>query len=73
MYKGWLLENGRWYYLNTLENSLEGAMFTGWLERDGKTYFLDPNGAMVQGWNQIAGSWYYFYPGSGGNGKKYPC
>lgn len=65
MYKGWLSENGWWYYLNTLANSLEGMMFTGWLERDGKTYFLNADGSMAEGWHQIGGEWHYFQPGSG--------
>lgn len=36
LYTGWLEQNGSWYYLNTLDNSLQGAMFTGWLIREGK-------------------------------------
>ena len=65
MYTGWLNQNGKWYYLNTVENSLEGAMFTGWINRDGNTYFADSNGVMAEGWMEIDGSWYYFIPGSG--------
>ena len=65
MYTGWLKEKGKTYYLNTVENSLQGAMFTGWIRRDEKTYFADSNGELLEGWNQVDGSWYYFYPGSG--------
>ena len=65
MYTGWLRERGKLYYLNTVDNSLLGAMFTGWINRDEKTYFADSNGEILEGWNQIDGSWYYFYPGSG--------
>lgn len=65
MYTGWLEQNGKRYYLNTVDNSLKGAMFTGWIKRDDKTYFADSNGEIVEGWCQIDGNWYYFYPGSG--------
>lgn len=65
MYTGWLNLDGKIYYLNTLDNSLQGALFTGWIHRDEKSYFADANGEILQGWNQIDGSWYYFYPGSG--------
>lgn len=65
MYTGWLNLNGKWYYLNTLENSLEGVLFTGWLNRDGRLYFTDSNGVMVEGWCQVDGNWHYFMPGSG--------
>jgi glucan-binding YG repeat protein len=62
---GWLEQNGKKYYLNTLDNSLQGAMFTGWIKRDEKTYFADSNGEIIEGWCQIDGLWYYFYPDSG--------
>ena len=65
LYTGWLQQDGKWYYLNTVDNSLQGAMFTGWINRDEKTYFAEANGAIVEGWCQIDGQWYYFYPGSG--------
>ena len=53
LYTGWLEQNGSRYYLNTLDNSLQGAMFTGWLIREGKTYFLDADGVMATGWYQV--------------------
>lgn len=62
---GWLQLDGKRYYLNTVDNSLLGAMFTGWIRRDEKTYFADSNGEIMEGWCQIDGQWYYFYPGSG--------
>ena len=65
MYTGWLKQNGKQYYLNTVDNSLKGALFTGWIKRDGKTYFADSNGEIAEGWCQIDGNWYYFYPESG--------
>jgi len=64
IYTGWLNLDNKWYYLNVLDNSLQGAMFTGWIIRDEKTYFADFNGEVVEGWYQIDGLWYYFYPGS---------
>ena len=51
--------------MNTLENGLEGAMFTGWIRRDEKNYFADSNGQIMEGWCQIDGLWYYFYPETG--------
>ncbi len=62
LYTGWLNEKGKTYYLNTVDNSLQGAMFTGWIRRDEKTYFADSNGELLTGWNEIDGAWYYFYP-----------
>ena len=62
LYTGWLQQNDKYYYLNELDNSLQGAMFTGWIRRDEKTYFTDFNGEMVTGWYQIDGLWYYFRP-----------
>ena len=64
IYTGWLNEQGKTYYLNTVDNSLQGTMFTGWIRRDEKTYFADSNGELLEGWNEIDGSWYYFYPDS---------
>ncbi len=65
MYTGWLEQNGKWYYLNELDNSLQGAMFTGWMKRDHATYYMNSNGERLEGWYEIDGSWYYFYPGTG--------
>lgn len=65
LYTGWLELGGKRYYLNTVDNSLKGAMFTGWIRRDEKTYFADDNGEIVEGWCEIDGRWYYFYPGTG--------
>lgn len=65
LYTGWLDEGGGRYYLNTVDNSLLGAMFTGWIKRDDKTYFADTNGRIAEGWCRIEENWYYFHPGSG--------
>lgn len=42
--KGWLLENGEWYYLSPDT----GLMQTGFLTLDGKTYFLKEDGKMLK-------------------------
>ena len=36
-----------------------------WLDSNGKRYYLGENGVMCEGWTQVAGNWYYFYPGDG--------
>ena len=71
--KGWLLENGIWYYLNangtyatgrqTIDGSRyyfedDGAMATGWHKEDGSLYFL--TGALARkGWLLVNGTWFY--------------
>lgn len=65
MYTGWLYENGKYYFLNDIDNSLYGVMFTGWIHRNNKTYYCDYDGTMVEGWHAIDDNLYYFYPGSG--------
>lgn len=73
--KGWLLENGIWYYLNangtyatgcqTIDGSRyyfedDGAMATGWQEVSGKRYHLTESGRLApSGWMQLEGAWYY--------------
>ena len=43
LHKGWLNDNGNWYYLNPET----GVMQTGFLTVDGKTYYLQENGKML--------------------------
>lgn len=43
LHKGWLNDNGDWYYLNPDT----GIMQTGFLTLEGKTYFLQDNGKML--------------------------
>ena len=61
---GWLLDNGKWYWLDS-----SGAMKTGWLlnESDGFWYYLKPDGSMAEGWNSLNGVWYYFAPQTEGS------
>ena len=56
VYKGWLKDNGSWYFLN----KTTGAMVTGWLNDGGTLYYMNSSGAMVTGWQKIGGNWYYF-------------
>ncbi|MFF2449387.1 N-acetylmuramoyl-L-alanine amidase [Neobacillus sp. NPDC058068] len=51
---GWLLDNGKWFYLNA-----SGVMQTGWVKVNTKWYYLDGSGAMKTGWIKIEGKWYY--------------
>jgi L,D-peptidoglycan transpeptidase YkuD (ErfK/YbiS/YcfS/YnhG family) len=54
MRKGWVFDNGKWYYLAT-----NGAMQTGWLSQNNHKYYLNRNGAMQIGWINL-GAWYFF-------------
>lgn len=54
-YKGWLNENGIWYYLDTND----GVLATGWKAIGDKWYYLQPSGAMKTGWLNDNGIWYY--------------
>ena len=57
--KGWLLENGIWYYLNA-----NGTYATGWQTIDGSRYYFEDDGAMATGWQEVSGKRYYL-PESG--------
>ena len=65
MYTGWLKSDGYWYYLNRINDGVEGAAHTGWLHSNGKIYYLNQSGVMLEGWNQVENDWRYFYPGTG--------
>lgn len=52
--KGWLLENGIWYYLNA-----GGTYATGWQTIDGSRYYFEDDGAMATGWQEVSGKRYY--------------
>ena len=43
--KGWLLEGGNWYLLDS-----KGEMLTGWQYTGGTWYYLESSGAMKTGW-----------------------
>lgn len=60
-FKGWLKDNGHWYYLDPST----GIMQTGWQEINGKRYYFAKSGAMRTGWQRINGSWYYLDTTSG--------
>lgn len=61
MQKGWLNQAGRWYYLNTIQANLEGAMLKGLFTRDQKTYYTNDDGVMATGWQQVDGYWRFFH------------
>ena len=44
MQTGWILLDGYWYYLNPLNEGVNGAMLTGWLKSgpNGPWYYLQP-------------------------------
>lgn len=73
--KGWIKENGSWYYYKDGHRTsgwildqgtwyyldVTGMMKTGWINYNGSGYYLRPwGGMMANGWYQIDGKWYYF-------------
>ena len=52
--RGWVLDNGTWYYLNSY-----GIMETGWVKVSGNWYYLDGSGAMKTGWFKVQNKWYF--------------
>ena len=54
--KGWLQDDGAWYYLNTSTAKKE----KGWLTLNGKTYFLDEQGKMQTGFVKIGAAVHHF-------------
>lgn len=57
-YIGWIISNGRWYYLNN-----DGILQTGWQYIDGSWYLFHYTddatlGAMEVGWNNYNDHWY---------------
>ena len=62
MRTGWLLDNGKWYFLNTSKDNYEGCMVRGWWTWNGQKYYFNESGVMVTGWYQVDGKFYYFYP-----------
>lgn len=54
MQTGWLLDQGKWYFLGPY-----GDMKTGWIFDNGEWYFLGTNGEMKTGWVKYEDEWYY--------------
>lgn len=57
-YKGWIVSNSRWYYLND-----EGILQSGWQNINGNWYLFHYTddatlGALEVGWNNFNGKWY---------------
>ena len=46
MADGWILDQGKWYFLKT-DAREQGKMATGWTWVDGNCYFLKENGTMA--------------------------
>lgn len=42
MMTGWVLDGGKWYYLNPASDGTQGRMMIGWQLIDGKWYYLNP-------------------------------
>ena len=57
MAKGWVKDNGSWYYLKD-----SGAMATGWIKDNGKWYYLASSGKMLRNTYTPDG---YYVDGSG--------
>ncbi|MDO5351122.1 MAG: hypothetical protein Q4E86_14420, partial [Lachnospiraceae bacterium] len=66
MLTGWQKIEGKYFYLNTAADGIEGLMRTGWYQdANGRWYFLNTvhdgtYGAMCIGWHWIDGYQYYF-------------
>ena len=64
----WKLIDGNWYYLFG-----NGKMASDWLLDGESWYYLGFDGAMRTGWQNLSGTWYYFYSeqeaGTAGHGK----
>ena len=73
--RGWVKEEGFWYYYNedgTLATgwkkiksvwyyfAADGEMQTGWQKINNKWYYFASSGAMQTGWQMINNKWYYF-------------
>lgn len=62
---GWLLKNGKWYYLNPVSDGTQGMMCIGWKLINGQWCYFDKDGVLVMNtWHQIpymeTTKWYYF-------------
>lgn len=54
MQKGWLLDGGKWYYMDS-----NGIMQTGWIYIGGQWYLFNNSGVMQTGWVLDGKNWYY--------------
>lgn len=66
MMKGWINDDGKWYYLHS-----NGEMAEGWIKWNNHWYYLDPeNGSMKTGWFEWSNQVYYLNPNSNGKMMK---
>jgi len=74
--KGWVLEDGKWYYGDYADGwykigetwfmfNADGTLkVSEWFKVDGKWYWSNSNGGMVVGWAKVDGKWYFFNQGN---------
>ncbi len=74
--KGWVLEDGKWYYDDYADGwykigetwymfNADGTLkVSEWFKVDGKWYWSNSNGGMVVGWAKVDGKWYFFDQGN---------
>ena len=49
MLTGWVLSDGKWYYLNPVSDGSLGRMLTGWQQINGHWYYLNENSDGTRG------------------------
>ena len=49
MITGWVVNNGKYYYLSDANDQSKGAMLTGWQYIDGKSLYFGEDGTLLQG------------------------
>ncbi len=59
MMTGWLVLNGKTYYLNPESDGTQGKMCTGWKLMDGIWYFFNDSADMTQNGAMTTGGWQY--------------
>lgn len=55
--RGWVKEDGKWYFYNTTGMMVK----SDWVIYKGEWFYLGADGAMVTGWQTINGKKYYLY------------
>ena len=73
MSTGWVLNNGKWYYLNPASDGTQGRMLTGWQLIDGKWYYLNETSDGTRGAKMTdtwVGEYYVNKDGVWEEGKK---
>lgn len=55
---GWLLANGKWYYLDSEKDNI--SLSSQWEKIGECYYYFLPSCQMVTGWLKLGGEWFYF-------------